>query len=128
MNPLTPTEAQNLQTLANIMIPTSATYKIPNTNNNLILTDILKNLNHNTNNVHIALKQLTTLNNNTFTNLAPNRHHDVATTFKQQNNTPLLTLNHIILLYYYHNDHVMHSLNQKPRSPFPKKHVIKQKN
>jgi hypothetical protein len=123
---LTDAEARDLRALAGVMIPASAAYKVPGADDDLIFADIRKSLERDTGDVRTALKQLTALGGGAFADLAPDRRHDVAETFKQQGGAPLGALNRVVLLCYYRDDRVMRSLGQEPRSPFPKGHVVEQ--
>ncbi len=124
--PLTDAEARDLRALAGVMIPASDPYKVPGADDATIFADILRSLERDTADARIALAHLAKLAGGAFADLAPDRRHDVAATFKQQGGAPLGALNRVVLLCYYRDDRVMRSLGQEPRSPFPKGHVVEQ--
>jgi len=123
---LTDAEARDLRALASLMIPASATYKVPGADDDLIFADIVKNLERDTEDTRTALAHLAKLAGGAFADLAPDRRRDVAATFKKEGGAPLFALNRVVLLCYYRDDRVMRSLGQEPRSPFPKGHVVEQ--
>ena len=88
MSPLTPTESRDLRALAGVMIPASTAYKVPGADDDLILADILKSLERDTDEVRAALKQLSALSGGAFADLAPDRRRDVAAAF-QKGGAPL---------------------------------------
>jgi hypothetical protein len=124
--PLTDSEARDLRALAGVMIPASATYKVPGADDAAIFDDILKSLERDTADASTALAHLAKLAGGAFADLSPDRRRDVAATFKQEGGAPLSALNRVVLLCYYRDDRVMRSLGQEPRSPFPKGHVVEQ--
>lgn len=123
---LTDAEARDLRTLAGLMIPASATYKVPGADDDLIFADIIKNLERDTDDTRTALAHLTRLAGGAFADLPEDRRRDVAATFKKEGGAPLFALNRVVLLCYYRDDRVMRSLGQEPRSPFPKGHDVEQ--
>lgn len=123
---LTDAEIRDLRALASMMIPASAAYDVPGADDDLILADIVKNLERDTTDTRIALKQLVELSGGAFADLDPARRVEVAARLKQEGGAPLFSLNRVVLLCYYRDDRVMRSLGQDPRSPFPKGHVVEQ--
>jgi hypothetical protein len=123
---LTDAEARDLSALAGLMIPASATYKVPGADDEAIFADILKSLERDTADVRTALAHLAKLAGGAFADLAPDRRRDVAATFKLEGGAPLFALTRVVLLCYYRDDRVMRSLGQEPRSPFPNGHVVEQ--
>ncbi|MDP1838539.1 MAG: hypothetical protein Q8N31_12765 [Reyranella sp.] len=123
---LTDAEARDLRALAGLMIPASATYKVPGADDDLIFADIIKNLERDTEDARTALAHLAKLAGGAFADLSEDRRRDVAATFKKEGGAPLFALNRVVLLCYYRDDRVMRSLGQEPRSPFPKGHEVEQ--
>jgi hypothetical protein len=123
---LTDAEARDLRALASLMIPASATYKVPGADDDLIFADIVKSLERDTEDTRTALAHLARLAGGAFADLPPDRRRDVAATFKKEGGAPLFALNRVVLLCYYRDDRVMRSLGQEPRSPFPKGHIVEQ--
>ena len=126
MQSLTAAEARDLRALAGLMIPASATYKVPGADDDLIFADIVKSLERDTEDTRAALAHLVKLSGGAFADLSEDRRREVAATFKKEGGAPLFALNRVVLLCYYRDDRVMRSLGQEPRSPFPKGHDVEQ--
>lgn len=123
---LTAAEARDLRALAGLMIPASATYKVPGADDEAIFADIAKSLERDTVDTRAALAHLVKLSGGAFADLPEDRRREVAATFKKEGGAPLFALNRVVLLCYYRDDRVMRSLGQEPRSPFPKGHDVEQ--
>ncbi len=123
---LTAAEARDLRALAGLMIPASATYKVPGADDEAIFTDIVKSLERDTEDTRTALAHLVKLSGGAFADLPEDRRRNIAATFKKEGGAPLFALNRVVLLCYYRDDRVMRSLGQEPRSPFPKGHDVEQ--
>jgi hypothetical protein len=119
-------EQRTLSCVAELMIPPSAEYAVPDGNDPTILADILTSLGRDGPAVRAALARLDALADGRFAELAKARQEDVAATFRAEGGAALAALSRLILQCYYRDDRVMRSLNVEVRPPFPKGHVLEQ--
>jgi len=117
--PLTPEQQRSLRCLADMMIPASATYRIPGAGDDAIFADILQSFGQDAHHVHDVLQNLNQLAGGAFADLPPARRDVVATQLREQGGTALMMLSRIILSCYYRDDRVMRSLDMELRPPFP---------
>ena len=124
--PLTANETRDLRAFAGTMIPASVRYGAPGADDEAIFADILKSLGRDRDDIGRALQRLATLAGGAFADLEPARRLEVANQLRAEGGVPLAALTRVILLCYYRDDRVMRSLDQEPRPPFPKGHVVDQ--
>jgi len=117
--PLTAEQQSSLRCLADMMIPASATYRIPGAGDDAIFADILQSFGQDAHHVHDVLQNLNRLAGGAFADLPPARRDVVATQLREQGGTALMMLSRIILSCYYRDDRVMRSLDMELRPPFP---------
>ncbi len=119
-------QVRDLRALAGFIIPPSATYDVPGSDDEKIFNDILRSLERDRDDVARALVDLATLAGGAFAELDPARRAEVAARFRETGGAPLAALVRVVLLCYYRDDRVMRSLGLEPRPPFPKGHVVEQ--
>jgi hypothetical protein len=125
-DPLSAAQVRDLRSLAATIIPASAHYAVPGADDDPIFADILRSLERDRDDICRALDHLARLSGGSFADLAPGRRTEVAMTFRADGGPPLASLVRVILLCYYRDDRVMRSLDQEPRPPFPKGHLVEQ--
>lgn len=118
---LSDTELSDLRALAGTMIPPSERYGVPGADDDLIFSDIVKNIGRDLADVRAALGRLAGI-----AKLDPTRRLEMANAFRAEGGSTLAAIARVILLCYYRDDRVMRSLGQEPRPPFPKGHVVEQ--
>lgn len=118
---LSETETSDLRALAGTMIPASTRYSVPGADDDLIFSDIVKNIGRDLDDVRAALARLAGI-----AKLDPVRRLEAANAFRAEGGPALAAIARVILLCYYRDDRVMRSLGQEPRPPFPKGHVVEQ--
>jgi hypothetical protein len=123
---LTVDQCRSLRCLAEIMIPASAEYGVPNAGDDAIFADILQSFGRDTEHVLIALRVLDQLAGGVFADLEPARREAAAARLRESGGEPLMYLSRIILQCYYRDDRVMRSLGLEPRPPFPKGFEVEQ--
>ena len=123
---LTAGQVRDLRALAGIIIPPSAVYGVPGSNDERIFNDVLRSLDRDRGDIGRALAQLAGLAGGGFADLEPTRRAEVASRFREAGGAPLAALVRVVLFCYYRDDRVMRSLGQEPRPPFPQGHVVEQ--
>jgi hypothetical protein len=123
---LTAEQIRDLRALAGTIIPPGPAYGVPGADDDKILSDVLRSLERDHDDICRALAQLVTLSGGAFAELGPERRAEVATAFREAGGAPLAALVRVVLFCYYRDDRVMRSLGQEPRPPFPKGHVVEQ--
>ena len=126
MSEFSDAEIADLRCLVRLMIPASDRYKVPAADDPLIFADIIKSFGRDLPAVHSALADLAARSAGSFAALDTAQQAVVAEGFREQSGTPLMLLHRTVLLCYYRDDRVMISLDQEPRAPFPKGHVVEQ--
>jgi hypothetical protein len=121
---LTPRQRQDLRTVAAMIIPASAEYRVPGADDDLVQADILATLGRDTAPVAAALDHLARLAGMPLAELDPAARDGVAKIFRAEGGGPAATLVRVVLQCYYRDDRVLHSLGLEPRAPFPKGHVL----
>ena len=116
---LTPAQRDDLRTIAAMIIPESAEYRVPGADDTRIQADILATLGRDTKQVAAALDHLAPL-----AKLDPTRREAVAKEFRANGGAPAATLVRVVLQCYYRDDRVLRSLGLELRPPFPKGHVL----
>ena len=119
-------ELADLRCLVRLMIPASDAYKVPGADDPSIFADIIKSFGRDLSAVHTALADLAARSGGSFSGLDAAAQGIVVASFREQGGTPLMLLHRTVLLCYYRDDRVMISLDQEPRAPFPKGHVVEQ--
>ncbi len=121
---LTPRQRQDLRTIAAMIIPASAEYRVPGADDDLIQADILATLGRDTALVAAALEHLARLAGRPLAELDAAARDGVANTFRAEGGGPTATLVRVVLQCYYRDDRVLRSLGLELRAPFPKGHVL----
>ena len=121
---LTPRQRQDLRSIAAMIIPASAEYRVPGADDDVIQADILATLGRDTAPVAMALDHLARLAGRSLAELDPAARDDVAKTFRSQGGGAAAALVRVVLQCYYRDDRVLRSLGLEPRAPFPKGHVL----
>jgi hypothetical protein len=121
---LTPRQRQDLRSIAAMIIPASAEYKVPGADDDAIQADILATLGRDTKPVVDALDHLARLAGMPLAELEPAARDGVAQKFRSSGGVPAATLVRVVLQCYYRDDRVLASLGLEPRAPFPKGHVL----
>ena len=121
---LTPRQRQDLRSIAAMIIPASAEYRVPGADDDLVQADILATLGRDTAPVAAALDHLARLAGMPLAELDPAARDNVAKTFRAEGGGPAATLVRVVLQCYYRDDRVLRSLGLEARAPFPKGHVL----
>jgi hypothetical protein len=121
---LTPRQRQDLRSIAAMIIPASAEYRVPGADDDVVQADILATLGRDTALVVAALDHLARLAGRPLAELDQAARDGVARTFRAEGGGPAATLVRVVLQCYYRDDRVLHSLGLEPRAPFPKGHVL----
>ena len=121
---LTPAQRDDLRTIAAMIIPESAEYRVPGADDTRIQADILATLGRDTKQVAAALDHLARLAGMPLARLDPTRREAVAKEFRANGGVPAATLVRVVLQCYYRDDRVLRSLGLELRPPFPKGHVL----
>ena len=121
---LTPAQRDDLRTIAAMIIPESAEYRVPGADDTRIQADILATLGRDTKQVAAALDHLARLAGTPLARLDPTRREAVAKEFRANGGVPAATLVRVVLQCYYRDDRVLRSLGLELRPPFPKGHVL----
>ena len=123
---LTPAQRDDLRTVASMMIPESAEYRVPGADDTRIQADILTTLGRDTKQVAAALDHLACLAGGALSRLDPARREAVVRQFRADGGPPAATLVRVVLQCYYRDDRVVRSPGLELRPPFPKGHTLEQ--
>ena len=123
---LTPTQRDDLRTVAAMIIPASDEYKVPGADDSAIQADILATLGRDTDMVTSALDHLARLAGKPLAALDPAKRDAVAGEFRASGGPAAATLVRVVLQCYYRDDRVLRSLGLELRAPFPKGYTLKQ--
>jgi hypothetical protein len=123
---LTPTQRDDLRTVAAMIIPASDEYKVPGADDSAIQADILATLGRDTDMVTSALDHLARLAGKPLAELDPAKRDAVAGEFRASGGPAAATLVRVVLQCYYRDDRVLRSLGLELRAPFPKGYTLKQ--
>jgi hypothetical protein len=121
---LTPRQRQDLRTIAAMIIPASAEYKVPGADDEAIQADILATLGRDTGPVVEALDHLARLAGIPLADLDQATRDGVARAFRATGGVAAATLVRVVLQCYYRDDRVLRSLGLELRAPFPKGYVL----
>jgi hypothetical protein len=125
-NALSPTQRDDLRTVAAMIIPASDEYKVPGADDTAIQADILATLGRDTDMVRAALDHLARLAGKPLAGLDPARRDAVATEFRRTGGPAAATLVRVVLQCYYRDDRVLRSLGLELRAPFPLGYTLEQ--
>ncbi len=125
-NALTPAQRDDLRTIAGMMIPESAEYKVPGADDATIQVDILATMGRDTPMVRAALDHLARLASRPLALLDDASRAALAMEFRASGGAAAATLIRVILQCYYRDDRVLRSLNLELRPPFPKGYELEQ--
>ncbi|RZN33170.1 hypothetical protein [Bradyrhizobium sp. Leo121] len=123
---LTQTQRDDLRTIAAMIIPESAEYRVPGADDRAIQADILATLGRDTEPVRAALDHLARLAGKPLAELDTAQRDQVAKQFRATGGVPAATLVRVVLQCYYRDDRVLRSLGHELRAPFPKGHTLEQ--
>jgi hypothetical protein len=121
---LTPQQQDDLRTVAALMIPASAEFKVPGADDPLIQADILATLGRDSGPVRDALDRLANLAGAPLAALDAVRGRAIAMGLRDSGNAAMATLIRVILQCYYRDDRVVRALGLEARPPFPKGHDL----
>jgi hypothetical protein len=121
---LNPAQRDDLRTIAAMIIPESAEYRVPGADDTRIQADILATLGRDAKQVADALDHLARLAGMPLEKLDPSRRDAIAKEFRESGGAPAATLVRVVLQCYYRDDRVLRSLGLELRPPFPKGHVL----
>ena len=121
---LTAAQRADLRTIAAMIVPESAEYKVPGADDAVIQADMLATLGRDTTLVAQALDHLAKLAGKPLAELDDARRDAVAQEFRGQGGAAAATLVRVVLQCYYRDDRVLRSLGLELRAPFPKGHVL----
>jgi hypothetical protein len=123
---LTQTQRDDLRSVAAMMIPESAEYKVPGADDQLIQADILATLGRDTARVREALDHMARLAGEPLAALDAQKREAVAREFRERGGVAAATLVRVVLQCYYRDDRVLRSLKLELRPPFPLGHALEQ--
>ena len=123
---LSSAQARTMRAFAGTMIPASAERRVPGADDELIFSDMTRDLGRDFADVTAALARLDALAGSAFADLPADRRLAVAHQWRTEGGPAFQSLTRVVLLAYYRDDRVMRSLGQEPRPPFPKGHVVEQ--
>jgi hypothetical protein len=123
---LSTNQRDDLKTIAAMIIPESAEYKVPGADDRVIQADILATLGRDTAPVRAALDHLARLAGKPLAALDPAQREAVAEEFRATGGAPAATLVRVVLQCYYRDDRVLRSLGHELRAPFPKGYTLEQ--
>ena len=123
---LTPTQRDDLRTIAGMMIPESAEYRVPGADDLRIQADIIATLDRDTVRVREALDHIARLAGKPLAALDAERREAVVRECRASGGVAAATLARVILQCYYRDDRVLKSLNLELRPPFPKGYTLEQ--
>jgi hypothetical protein len=119
-------QRDDLRTVAAMIIPESAEYKVPGADDAKIQADILATLGRDTKRVAEALDHLARLAGKPLADLDPARREAVAKEFRGRGGAAAGALTRVVLQCYYRDDRVVHSLGLELRPPFPLGYTLEQ--
>jgi hypothetical protein len=125
-NPLSPTQRDDLRTVAAMIIPASTEYAVPGADDAAIQADILKTMGRDTEAVRAALDHLARLAGKPLSELDPARRDAVANEFRATGGAAAATFVRVVLQCYYRDDRVLRSLGLELRAPFPLGYELEQ--
>jgi hypothetical protein len=123
---LTQAQRDDLRTIAAMMIPESAEYKVPGADDARIQADIIATLGRDTVRIREALDHIARLAGQPLAALDAQRREAVAREFRETGGTAAATLARVILQCYYRDDRVLQSLKLELRPPFPLGYTLEQ--
>jgi hypothetical protein len=123
---LTQAQRDDLRTIAAMMIPESAEYRVPGADDPAIQADILATLGRDTKRVREALDHIARLAGKPLAELDPQRRKTIAAEFRATGGPAAATLVRVVLQCYYRDDRVLRSLGLELRAPFPKGYTLEQ--
>lgn len=123
---LTTAQRDDLRTIAAMMIPESAEYRVPGADDQRIQADILATIGRDTARVREALDHIARLAGKPLAALDAKQREAVAREFRASGGVAAATLARVILQCYYRDDRVLKSLNLELRPPFPLGHTLEQ--
>ena len=121
---LTAAQRADLRTIAAMIVPESAEYKVPGADDPAIQADMLATLGRDTALVAQALDHLADLVGKPLAELDDAGRDAVALAFRKHGGAAAATLVRVVLQCYYRDDRVLRSLGLELRAPFPKGHVL----
>ncbi|HEX7924335.1 MAG TPA: hypothetical protein VF583_25475 [Bradyrhizobium sp.] len=121
---LTPAQRADLRSVAAMIVPESAEYKVPGADDAVIQADMLATLGRDAALVAQALDHLAQLAGKPLAELDEARRDAVALEFRSRGGAAAATLVRVVLQCYYRDDRVLRSLGLELRAPFPKGHVL----
>jgi hypothetical protein len=125
-NTLSPTQRDDLRTVAAMIIPASTEYAVPGADDAAIQADILKTMGRDTEAIRTALDHLARLAGRPLSELDAVRRDAVATEFRASGGAAAATLVRVVLQCYYRDDRVLRSLGLELRAPFPLGYTLEQ--
>jgi len=123
---LTPAQRGDLRTIAAMIIPESAEYRVPGADDAKIQADILATLGRDAKRVAEALDHLARFAGRPLAGLDPERREAVAREFRATGGAAAAALTRVVLQCYYRDDRVLHSLGLELRPPFPQGYPLEQ--
>ncbi|MDI4235797.1 MULTISPECIES: hypothetical protein [unclassified Bradyrhizobium] len=123
---LSTAQRDDLRTIAAMIVPESAEYKVPGADDRAIQADILATLGRDTEQVRAALDHLARLAGKPLAELDTAQRDQVAKEFRATGGAAAATLVRVVLQCYYRDDRVLRSLGNELRAPFPKGHTLEQ--
>ena len=123
---LTPTQRDDLRTVAAMIIPASDEYKVPGADDPAIQADMLTTLGRDTALVKQALDHLARLAGRPLAQLDSAKRDAVANEFRATGGAAAATLVRVVLQCYYRDDRVLRSLGLELRAPFPKGYTLQE--
>ena len=123
---LTPTQRDDLRTIAGMIVPASAEFDVPGADDPAILADMMATLGRDASLVREALDLLARLAGSSVAGLDPAQREAVARELRPKGGAAVTTLTRVVLQCYYRDDRVVRSLGLEPRAPYPKGHVLEE--
>ena len=125
-NALSPTQRNDLRTVAAMIIPASTEYAVPGADDAAVQADVLKTMGRDTEAVCAALDHLARLAGRPLAELDAARRDAVAKEFRSSGGAAAATLVRVVLQCYYRDDRVLRSLGLELRAPFPMGYTLEQ--
>lgn len=123
---LTPTQRDDLRSVAAMIIPASDEYKVHGADDPAIQADMLTTLGRDTALVKQALDHLARLAGRPLAQLDFAKRDAVANEFRATGGAAAATLVRVVLQCYYRDDRVLRSLGLELRAPFPKGYTLQE--